>query len=88
MKKLTTNTLIEQLVDSIFGANAGIREEYLLRQSLLNLVRLAKAEYQLEIKRAAIKAAGAAAASSSRRTARSLLKRVSQPIRQEEIKFE
>jgi hypothetical protein len=47
--EFTTAVAIENLVNATLGADATAREEYVLRQSLLNLVRLAKAEYKVEV---------------------------------------
>ncbi|MFC7513549.1 hypothetical protein ACFQUU_00880 [Herbaspirillum sp. GCM10030257] len=49
--EFTTAVAIENLVNATLGADATAREEYVLRQSLLNLVRLAKAEYKVEVQR-------------------------------------
>ncbi|KRB93112.1 hypothetical protein [Noviherbaspirillum sp. Root189] len=47
--EFTTAVAIENLVNATLGADATAQEEYVLRQSLLNLVRLAKAEYKVEV---------------------------------------
>ena len=47
--EFTTAAAIENLVNGTLGADATARDEYVLRQSLLNLVRLAKAEYKVEV---------------------------------------
>jgi len=47
--QFTTAVAIENLINATLGADATAREEYVLRQSLLNLVRLAKAEYKVEV---------------------------------------
>jgi len=47
--QFTTAVAIENLINATLGADATAREEYVLRQSLLNLMRLAKAEYKVEV---------------------------------------
>ncbi|RJF95108.1 hypothetical protein [Noviherbaspirillum saxi] len=49
LTEFTTAAAIENLVNATLGADASARHEYLLRQSLHNLVRLAKAEYKVEV---------------------------------------
>ncbi|WP_151635893.1 hypothetical protein [Noviherbaspirillum aerium] len=46
---LNTAATIENLVDVTLGADASEREKYMLRQSLLNLVRMARVEYKMEM---------------------------------------
>lgn len=73
MKPITTNDLIERMVDSLCDHSASERQLYLLRQSLLALVRLAKIEHQAEIKKDVAKATRLSRVSESRRTAKKLL---------------
>jgi hypothetical protein len=44
-----TAPAIEDLIHATLGENAGARERHVLRQSLLNLVRLARAEQCAEM---------------------------------------
>lgn len=46
---LNTAATIENLVDVTLGADASAREKHMLRQSLINLVRLARVEYKIEM---------------------------------------
>lgn len=46
---LNTAATIENLVDVTLGADASAREKYLLRESLNNLVRMARIEYKMEM---------------------------------------
>lgn len=46
---LNTAATIENLVDVTLGADASAREKYLLRESLNNLVRMARVEYKMEM---------------------------------------
>lgn len=47
--KSNVETMIESLVQAVHG-DKSIREQFLLRESLRNLVRIAKMEHMLEIK--------------------------------------
>jgi hypothetical protein len=85
MRKITTSNLIDQLVTSIAGSS---REAYVLRQSIHAIVRLAKAEERLEVRRDAERAVGAEALSAGRRAAKAVLKRVSVASRQETLRFD
>lgn len=44
-----TAPAIEDMIQATLGDNASMRERHMLRQSLLNLVRLARAEQCLEM---------------------------------------
>jgi hypothetical protein len=46
---LNTAATIENLVDVTLGADAPAREKYMLRESLHNLVRMARVEYKMEM---------------------------------------
>lgn len=46
---LNTAATIEQLVEVTLGADASAREKFMLRESLNNLVRLARVEYKMEM---------------------------------------
>ncbi len=50
-----TEGIIEDLVRATCKGNVDVRKKYLLRESLRNLVRMAKAEQLLEIRRNSIK---------------------------------
>jgi hypothetical protein len=52
--KSNVETMIESLVQAVQG-NKTLREQFLLRESLRNLVRLAKAEQMLEIRASVLK---------------------------------
>jgi hypothetical protein len=67
--KPNIDMLIEDLVATALG-NRTAREQFLFRQSLHNLVRLAKAEQMLEIKSSMTKLSGAAGARQNARQAR------------------
>jgi hypothetical protein len=45
-----TEQVIEELMAASFSGNTNIREKYFLRESLYNLVRLAKAEQLQEMR--------------------------------------
>jgi len=45
-----TEQVIEELIAASFANNADIRQKYFLRESLYNLVRLAKAEKMQEMR--------------------------------------
>jgi hypothetical protein len=51
--------MINELTDAIYGADYTPRSRYQFRQSLLGLVRLAKSEQLLEMRRDVQRAAGA-----------------------------
>lgn len=58
LNKPTTETLIADLLDSPYGLALDARAKYLFRESLHSLVRLAKAEQMMEIKRSVEKLTG------------------------------
>jgi hypothetical protein len=63
INKPTTETVITDLLDSSYGKTLDARAKYLFRESLYSLVRLAKAEQMMEIKRSVEKLTGISAAS-------------------------
>lgn len=52
--KSNVETMIESLIQAVHG-DKSLREQFLLRESLRNLVRMARAEHMLEIKASAAK---------------------------------
>jgi hypothetical protein len=50
MQTTSTQELIENMTNAFLGVDATTRQKYLFEQTLLSLVRLAKAEQRLEIK--------------------------------------
>jgi hypothetical protein len=65
--KQNVEMVIENIVDATLGKEAMAREKHVFRESLRNLVRLAKSEQMLEIKENAKKLTGKITASASRR---------------------
>ena len=45
----TTDLAVDNLLNAILGQSSSTRDEYILRQSLQNLVRLAKTEQFIEL---------------------------------------
>ncbi|HEY8606042.1 MAG TPA: hypothetical protein VIM12_02870 [Noviherbaspirillum sp.] len=60
-----TAPAIEDLIHATLGSNASARERHVLRESLLNLVRLARAEQCAEMQASLDKAVHAAPAESA-----------------------
>lgn len=54
----STDTVIAELVEAMYGNNLMTREKFLYAESLRNLVRLAKAEQLLEMKTSVRKLVG------------------------------
>lgn len=72
-KRLETDQVIENLIAAMLGENAALREKYLFRESLRNLVRLAKTEQVIDIKENVKKLTGAMDAQNARRRAKAVL---------------
>lgn len=90
MEILTTNAMVEQLVNALCDQSAA-RRSYLIRQSLLALVRLAKIEYQTEIKKDVERATRLTRSSASRRITKRLLGNISSAsgiVQQRRLKFD
>lgn len=77
--KMPIEALIDNLVDAALGSNTA-RERFLFRESLRNLVRVAKAEQMVEIKANVAKLTGAdmAAGSAGHQSVKDLLPASSQ----------
>jgi hypothetical protein len=58
MQARTTQSVIEEMLSATYGAYPDERKEYLFLQALHGLVRLAKAEHMLEIRRSVDLASG------------------------------
>lgn len=67
MSALTTNQMIDQLTLALLGPSPSKRERLVFTESLNGLVRLAKIEMRMEIKRSVEKATGEATAAATRR---------------------
>lgn len=67
--------MIEALTVALYGAFSTRREQHVFSQALHGLVRLAKTEQILEIKRDADRAAGVAAGAGCRRQARVIMRK-------------
>jgi hypothetical protein len=67
--KSNVETMIENLVQAVHGDKTA-REQFLLRESLRNLVRLAKAEQMLEIKSSVATLTRGAAENAAKRKAK------------------
>lgn len=76
MRTPTTAKMIKELTMAIYGSAPNPREKYVLTQALHGLVRLAKAEQMLEIKKNVERAAATLAASGSRRETKAILRKV------------
>ncbi|MET3130909.1 hypothetical protein AAKU55_001167 [Oxalobacteraceae bacterium GrIS 1.11] len=74
MSTLTSENMIDELIDSVFGCAPGAREQYVFLQALRGLVRLAKVEQIVAMKLSAAKAVGVE--SSSRRETRTFLRQI------------
>ena len=72
-KKLDTDDVIENLINAMLGEEASARQRHLFRESLYNLVRLAKAEQVVEIKANVRRLTGALEAHAARRRAKAVL---------------
>jgi hypothetical protein len=87
MSALTTKQMIDHLTLGILGPGASLREKFILAESLNGLVRLAKIEQRMEIKRSVEKASVLAAATAARRQTKGLVRRISSEIVQPGLKF-
>lgn len=72
-KKLDTDDVIETLITATLNEEATARQRHLFRESLLGLVRLAKAEQIVEIKTNVRRLTGALEVHSARRRAKAVL---------------
>ena len=87
MRTLTTTQMVAQLVASIAGPRADHRQLHILNQSLLGLVRLAKIEQRIDIKRSVDKSIATSHAGASRRAMKKLIEGAKHSSPQEELKF-
>lgn len=87
MSALTTKQMIDHLTLGILGPSPSLRERFVLTESLNGLVRLAKIEQRMEIKRSVEKASDLATATVARRQTKALVRRISAEIIQPELKF-
>lgn len=89
MRVLTTDKAIEDLVRSTYGAAPTNRQHYVLSQALHGLVRLAKLEQQLEIKRSVERATKSQLAARSKREAQNVISKfTAHPARREKLQFD
>jgi hypothetical protein len=72
-KHLDTDEVIESLVATALGPDAGMREKHLYRESLRSLVRLAKSEQVLEIRNSVRRLTGTLDAQAARRRTKAIL---------------
>ncbi|KIF82638.1 hypothetical protein [Noviherbaspirillum autotrophicum] len=72
-KRLETDQVIDNLIAAMLGEDATQRQQYLLRESLRSLVRLAKSEQVMDIKTNVKKLTGAMDAHNARRRAKAVL---------------
>jgi hypothetical protein len=77
MSTLTTNQLIKSLTSAILGPSPSARQRFLIEQSLMTLVRLAKSEHRIEMKRNADTAAKAVKSAVSKSVARATIQKAS-----------
>lgn len=74
MKKSSTESVIKEMVIANCAPDASVRERHVYRESLRALVRLAKSEQMLEMRRNMDKLASSAVAPAVRRRARDVLR--------------
>lgn len=72
-KRLETDQVIESLIAATLGEDATPRQQYMFRESLRNLVRLAKSEQIMDIKANVKRLTGAMDAHQARRRAKAVL---------------
>jgi hypothetical protein len=72
-RPLDSEQVIESLVAATLGDEATLREQYIYRENLRSLVRLAKSEQVVEIKENVRRLTGALEMSSARRRAKAVL---------------
>lgn len=72
-KKLETEAVIESMITAALGGKASARERHVYRESLRNLVRMAKAEQVMEIKDSVRKLTGGLETQIARRRAKHVL---------------
>ena len=72
-KRLETDQVIDNLIAAMLGEEATPRQQYLFRESLRSLVRLAKSEQVMDIKMNVKKLTGAMDAHNARRRAKAVL---------------
>lgn len=58
MHTVTTQEIIEELTNTLYGHTGNVHQKYIFEQTLYNLVRLAKTEQMLEIKSSVKKLSG------------------------------
>ena len=66
MQSISTQDVVNDLLNVLLGPNTNGRQRYLLEQSLQNLVRVAKAEQRVEIKASVKKLTGTLTANLAR----------------------
>lgn len=71
--KLDSDQVIEQMLSTLLGPDAGARERHMCRESLRGLVRLAKSEQVVEIKANVRRLTGALDQHHARRRAKAVL---------------
>lgn len=58
MTQYSTDTMIEEMVEALYGNTVSVRQKHLYREALRALARLAKAEQLREMRRDLRKASG------------------------------
>jgi len=81
MRTRATDNVIEEIISQADGHEPDARKRHVFRQTLYGLVRLARAEQLLDMRRDAALAAGAAAGS-SRHQARVVLRKIGMDVDQ------
>jgi hypothetical protein len=66
--KPSTEQVIMDLIDTLYGKDLAVREKYVFREALRSLVRLAKSEQMLEMKTNVKKMTGVITPAMQRRT--------------------
>ena len=88
MRACSTEKFIEDLIVATKGADSSMREQYLLRQALLGLVRQAKIEQRVEIRSSVARMTGLSAGVGSRRYTKALLRDIASRTNGPQQQFE
>lgn len=88
MHPSTTGKFIDELVIAAQGEHASLREQYLFRQTLHNLVRQAKLEQLAEMRSNVERAVGFSHFCHSRRETKAILKRIELSCNTRQLQFE
>jgi hypothetical protein len=88
MPQCSTDQYIEDLVVATCGEGASLRQAHVMRQSLQGLVRLAKVEQLLDIRRSVARLTGVDAIALRRRHTKAILKGIAQGCNARQQQFE